>query len=70
MWDIHNNFYKGWFDNNRFQGKGRMIDINNTVYEGDWVAGCMNGYGKIMNMQGCQYEVSIIKYFRESGLKI
>ena len=48
--------YKGFFYNNKMDGRGRMININGFVYEGELKNGKSNGYGKYIALDGTTYK--------------
>ena len=48
--------YKGFFCNNKMEGRGRIININGFVYEGEFKNGHSNGYGKYIALDGTTYK--------------
>ena len=48
--------YKGFFHNNKMEGRGRMVNINGFVYEGEFKNGKSNGYGKYIALDGTTYK--------------
>ena len=48
--------YKGFFENDKIKGRGRLILINRYIYEGDFEDGLFNGYGKLYTINGIKYE--------------
>ena len=48
--------YKGFFHNNKMEGRGRMVNINGYVYEGEFKNGKSNGYGKYIALDGTTYK--------------
>ena len=48
--------YKGFFHNNKMEGRGRIININGFVYEGEFKRGQSNGYGKYLALDGTSYK--------------
>ena len=48
--------YKGFFYNNKMEGRGRLININGFVYEGEFKNGQSNGYGKYIALDGTTYK--------------
>ena len=48
--------YKGFFHNNRMEGRGRIVNINGFVYEGEFKNGHSNGYGKYIALDGTTYK--------------
>jgi hypothetical protein len=48
--------YKGFFYNNKMEGRGRMVNINGFVYEGEFKNGQSNGYGKYISLDGTTYK--------------
>ena len=48
--------YKGFFHNNKMEGRGRIININGFVYEGEFKNGQSNGYGKYIALDGTTYK--------------
>ena len=48
--------YKGFFHNNKMEGRGRMVNINGFVYEGEFKNGHSNGYGKYIALDGTTYK--------------
>jgi len=48
--------YKGFFYNNKMEGRGRMVNINGFVYEGEFKNGQSNGYGKYIALDGTTYK--------------
>ena len=48
--------YKGFFENDKLKGRGRLILINRYIYEGDFDEGLFNGYGKLYTINGIKYE--------------
>ena len=47
--DIVGNKYIGYWKNNKYHGKGRLISINGDYYEGDFVNGNIEGTGTFYN---------------------
>ncbi len=39
--------YEGYWLNNKFSGKGRLIDIDGSYYIGNWKNDNIDGYGVI-----------------------
>jgi len=50
--------YKGFFHNNKMEGRGRMVNINGFIYEGEFKNGHSNGYGKYVALDGTTYKGS------------
>ena len=48
--------YKGFFHNNKMEGRGRIVNINGFVYEGEFKNGQSNGYGKYIALDGTTYK--------------
>ena len=48
--------YKGFFENDKIKGRGRLILINRFIYEGDFEDGLFNGFGKLYTINGIKYE--------------
>ena len=48
--------YKGFFHNNKMEGRGRLLNINGFVYEGEFKNGHSNGYGKYIALDGTTYK--------------
>ena len=48
--------YKGFFENDKIKGRGRLILVNRYIYEGDFEEGLFNGYGKLYTINGIKYE--------------
>ena len=48
--------YKGFFHNNKMEGRGRIMNINGFVYEGEFKRGQSNGYGKYLALDGTSYK--------------
>ena len=48
--------YKGFFQNNKMEGRGRIININGFIYEGEFKNGQSNGYGKYIALDGTTYK--------------
>ena len=48
--------YKGFFHNNKMEGRGRIVNINGFVYEGEFKNGHSNGYGKYIALDGTTYK--------------
>jgi hypothetical protein len=48
--------YKGFFHNNKMEGRGRIININGFIYEGEFKNGQSNGYGKYIALDGTTYK--------------
>ena len=48
--------YEGYWQDNKFHGKGRLIDIDGGIYEGDWVGGKKEGQGVYHYVGGGKYE--------------
>ena len=48
--------YEGYWQDNKFHGKGRHIDIDGGVYEGDWIGGKKEGQGIYYYVGGGKYE--------------
>ena len=48
--------YKGFFENDKINGRGRLILINRFIYEGDFEDGLFNGFGKLCTINGLKYE--------------
>ena len=48
--------YKGFFENDKMKGRGRLILINRYIYEGDFDDGLFNGFGKLYTINGSIYE--------------
>ena len=48
--------YKGFFENDKINGRGRLILINKYIYEGDFVDELFNGFGKIYSLNNLKYE--------------
>ena len=48
--------YKGFFHQNKMEGRGRIININGFVYEGEFKNGKSNGYGKYIALDGTSYK--------------
>ena len=48
--------YKGFFENDKIKGRGRLILINSYVYEGDFEDGLFNGFGKLYTLYNLKYE--------------
>ena len=48
--------YKGFFENDKIKGRGRLIVINRYIYEGYFEDGLFNGYGKLYTINGIIYE--------------
>jgi hypothetical protein len=42
------NEYYGSFLDNKFHGKGKIINELGVMYEGDWLYGKKEGYGKLI----------------------
>ena len=58
--------YKGFFHNNKMEGRGRIININGFVYEGEFKNGKSHGYGKYIALDGTTYKGTWLKD-RQSG---
>ena len=50
--------YKGFFHNNKMEGRGRFLNINGYVYEGEFKNNLSNGYGKYIALDGTTYKGS------------
>ena len=48
--------YKGFFENDKINGRGRLILINSYIYEGDFEDGLFNGFGKLYTLYNLKYE--------------
>ena len=48
--------YKGFFENDKIKGRGRLILINAYIYEGDFEDGLFNGFGKLYTLNNFKYE--------------
>ena len=48
--------YKGFFENDKINGRGRLILINSYIYEGDFEDGLFNGFGKLYTLNNSRYE--------------
>ena len=48
--------YKGFFENDKIKGRGRLILVNRYIYEGDFDDGLFNGFGKLYSLNGLKYE--------------
>ena len=48
--------YKGFFRNNKMDGRGRIVNINGFIYEGEFKNGYSNGYGKYVALDGTTYK--------------
>ncbi len=48
--------YKGFFHNNKMEGRGRIININGFIYEGEFKNGQSNGYGKYIALDVTTYK--------------
>ena len=48
--------YKGFFENDKINGRGRLLLINKYVYEGDFIDELFNGFGKIYSLNNLKYE--------------
>jgi hypothetical protein len=48
--------YKGFFHNNKMEGRGRLVNIKGFVYEGEFKNGHSNGYGKYISIDGTSYK--------------
>ena len=48
--------YKGFFRNNKMDGRGRIVNINGFIYEGEFKNGHSNGYGKYVALDGTTYK--------------
>ena len=48
--------YEGYWQDNKFHGKGRHIDIDGGVYEGDWIGGHKEGHGVYYYVGGGKYD--------------
>ena len=48
--------YKGFFENDKINGRGRLLLINKYIYEGDFVDELFNGFGKIYSLNNLKYE--------------
>ena len=48
--------YKGFFENDKIKGRGRLMLANRYIYEGDFVEGLFNGFGKLYTLNGLKYE--------------
>ena len=48
--------YKGFFENDKINGRGRLILINKYIYEGDFVDELFSGFGKIYSLNNLKYE--------------
>ena len=48
--------YKGFFENDKINGRGRLIQINKYIYEGDFEDGLFNGFGKSYTLDNSRYE--------------
>ena len=48
--------YKGFFENDKINGRGRLLLINKYVYEGDFVDELFDGFGKIYSLNNLKYE--------------
>ena len=59
--------YKGFFHNNKMEGRGRYLNINGYVYEGEFKNNLSNGYGKYIGLDGTTYKGSWIED-KQSGL--
>ena len=46
MYFINHNYYEGYWKDDLFQGKGRIVYKDNEVYEGDFFEGKKQGFGK------------------------
>ncbi|OMJ80214.1 hypothetical protein SteCoe_19575 [Stentor coeruleus] len=53
--DINGNYYEGFFENGKFNGKGRLITTKGQIISGYWNSGSCS-YGKIYNFQSKFYE--------------
>lgn len=59
--------YKGFFHNNKMEGRGRLLNINGFVYEGEFKKGLSNGYGKYVALDGTTYKGAWIED-KQNGL--
>ena len=48
--------YKGFFENDKINGRGRLILVNRYLYEGDFEDGLFNGFGKLYTINNIKYE--------------
>ena len=48
--------YKGFFHNNKMEGRGRIMNINGFIYEGEFKNGQANGYGRYISLDGTSYK--------------
>ena len=48
--------YKGFFHNNKMEGRGRIVNIKGFIYEGEFKNGHSNGYGKYVALDGTSYK--------------
>ena len=48
--------YKGFFENDKINGRGRLLLIDKYIYEGDFVDELFNGFGKIYSLNNLKYE--------------
>ena len=48
--------YKGFFENDKINGRGRLMLINKYIYEGDFVDELFHGFGKIYSLNNLKYE--------------
>jgi hypothetical protein len=50
------NIYLGYIEDNLFNGKGKIKDLEGNIYEGEFSSGLKNGEGKYLYKDGCSYE--------------
>jgi hypothetical protein len=50
------NIYIGYFEDNLYNGKGKIKDFEGNIYEGTFSSGLKNGSGKYLYLDGCLYE--------------
>ena len=53
---LDGSIYKGFFRNNKMEGRGRIMNINGFIYEGEFKNGQSNGYGKYIALDGTTYK--------------
>lgn len=53
---IDGSLYEGYWQNDRANGKGRLLHADGDVYEGDWKDDKACGFGKYVHMDSSKYE--------------
>lgn len=58
--------YEGYWQNDKFDGHGRLIHSNGDVYIGDWMNGIAHGSGSFVSLDGTVF-VGHWKFGKKSG---